>query len=229
MSFWGNLAKIGGYVSAPFTGGASIPIGQAVGGGIDSFSKGAGAASQAQASNRGTKAELMLDQNSDLERQLLAREQEKRSARNDAFKNAMMGGNIANYKPVQGPPGINVVRFGGGGADGTGGAISNPNAVGAANVLAAQGMNRLGQPDLNVDGGGSMPSYRNLWNDPEFKKTLNPGLMEKIMGWSSAFSPLLGTLLNRQDGGAPQSGNSAQYGYNPQSSVTGGPNQRYRG
>ena len=31
----GNLAKLGGFVAAPFTGGASIPIGLGVGGAID--------------------------------------------------------------------------------------------------------------------------------------------------------------------------------------------------
>ena len=34
MSFWSGLAKLGGFALAPFTGGASIPIGQAVGGAL---------------------------------------------------------------------------------------------------------------------------------------------------------------------------------------------------
>ncbi len=35
MGFWSTLAKVGGIAAAPFTGGLSIPIGQAVGGAID--------------------------------------------------------------------------------------------------------------------------------------------------------------------------------------------------
>ena len=35
MGLLGSIAKIGGFVAAPFTGGASIPIGLGVGGAID--------------------------------------------------------------------------------------------------------------------------------------------------------------------------------------------------
>ena len=198
MSIWSKIAKIGGFALAPFTGGVSIPIGQAVGGGIDAFSRGAGSASQAQASNRGTKAELMLDQNTALERELIAREQEKREARDNAYKNAQRAAMAYNWQPTQAPSNIPVVRFGGGGV------IGSPQAKAAGDELLKQSMNRLTQPDLQVDGGGSMPAYKNLWEDPEFRKTLKPGIMERIMGYGSAFSPLVGALLNRgSSGGDP--------------------------
>ena len=164
-----------------------------VGAGIDALSGGMGKASQSMASNRGEKAGLMLDQNRDLESQLLAREQEKRSARDNAYRNAIMGSMAYNYRPTEGPPGTNVVRFGGG-------AIGNPQARAAGDELMKQSMNRMTQPDLTVDGGGSMPAYRNLWQDKEFRKTLSPGIMERIFGYGSAVSPLVAQLMQRARG-----------------------------
>ena len=43
----GNLAKLGGFIAAPFTGGASIPIGLGIGGALDAGSQ-QGRANQAQ-------------------------------------------------------------------------------------------------------------------------------------------------------------------------------------
>lgn len=195
MSFWSKLAKIGGWAAAPFTGGASVPIGNAVGGALDAFGKGAGAASQAQAYNRGTKAEIMMDQNSALERELLNRQENQRRARDHAYQNAQRGAMAVNYTPAQGPPGTNVVRFGGG-------AIGSPQARAAGDELVKQSMNRMTQPDLTVDGGGGMPAYRNLATDKDFTKTLNPGIMERLLGYGSAFSPLVKLLLERNQAGS---------------------------
>lgn len=103
MGFWSTLARIGGYAAAPFTGGASIGIGNAAGSMIDSASAGLGGASQAAASNRGTKAEIMMDQNRDLERQLLEREQEKRNARSAAYRDMMVGQHVQNFAPAPRP------------------------------------------------------------------------------------------------------------------------------
>lgn len=206
MGFWGSLAKIGGFAAAPFTGGASIPLGMAVGNAVGAAS---GNASQAQASNRGTKASIMMDQNSALERELLAREQEKRSARNDAYKNAIRGSISANWQPQAAPPGI--PHF-----DVTGGTMGNDQAHAAGDELVKQAMNRMTQPDIRVDGGGSMPAYRNLAHDSEFAKTLNPGIWEKILGIGSVAAPLVGGIFS---GGENQSGNNPAYGYNPQGSV----------
>jgi hypothetical protein len=186
MGVLGFLGKVGKGALGLATGGLSNVAFDAIGGGL-------GKASQAQASNRGTKAELMLDQNSALERELIARQQEKRSARDNAYTNAIRGSMAYNWKPTEGPPGINVVRFGGG-------AIGNPQARAAGDELLKQSMNRLTQPDLTVDGGGSMPTYRNLAQDREFQQTLNPGIMERIFGVGSAllpFSPLVRQLMDR--------------------------------
>lgn len=206
--FLGTLGKIGAGIAAPFTGGASLAAIPA----IDALSRGTGAAAEGMAHNRGEKAGLMLDQNSALERELLAREQEKRTARNDAYQNAIRGSIAYNYDPsaayANAPsrmPHLDV----------TGGTMGNAQAKAAGDELLKQSMNRLTQPDLQTNGGAAMPAYRNLWNDPEFQKTLNPGFWEKFLGGVSAASPILGMFKK----GAPQAGNPVQYGYNPQDSV----------
>jgi hypothetical protein len=208
MSFWGTLAKIGGFAGAPFTGGASIPIGMSAGSAIDSISKGTGNASQAMASNRGTEASMMMNQNSSMERELLARQQEKRDSRNDAYKNAIRGSIATNYDPNKlfsglpaGVPHIDI----------TGGTMGNEQAKAAGRELSAQSMNRLTQPDLQVDGGGGMPTYRNLWTDPQFQKLLRPGKMEKFLGYTSAFAPIVGLGIGAAQGGS----DSGSGGYEP--------------
>jgi hypothetical protein len=208
----GTLGKVGAGIAAPLTGGASLAAIPA----IDALSKSTGAASQAQASNRGTKAGLMMDQNSDLERELLARQQETRSARNDAYQNAIRGSIAYSYDPSKQFDGLpsKVPHL-----DVTGGTMGNPQAHAAGDELVKQSMNRLTQPDLQTAGGGSMPAYRNLWNDPEFQKTLNPSLMEKILGYTSAFSPILGMALGK---GENQSQYPAATGHNTPGSVVKG-------
>lgn len=184
MSFWGNLAKIGGFAAAPFTGGASIPIGMAVG---NSIGAAAGGAAQGMANNRGVKASVMMDQNSALERELLAREEEKRAARNDAYKNAQRGAIAYNWQPQQGPPGI--PHF-----DVTGGTMGTPQAKAAGDEMLKQSMNRMTQPDLQTPGG--MPAYRNLANDKDFNKAMNPGLWEKIAGIAAVGAPIAGGIFS---------------------------------
>lgn len=51
MSAWSWVARIGGYVAAPFTGGASIPIGEAVAQGISNQEASSKANQQLQAGN----------------------------------------------------------------------------------------------------------------------------------------------------------------------------------
>ena len=56
MSFWSGLAKLGGFALAPFTGGASIPIGQAVGGALGA----AGEMGKGKMKDRQTQADFDL-------------------------------------------------------------------------------------------------------------------------------------------------------------------------
>lgn len=89
MGFWSGLASLGGIAAAPFTGGASLAL----------VGRGASAASQGMANNRASQAELALDANEQFERALLARELEKRNARNDALRQSVFGSLLANYQP----------------------------------------------------------------------------------------------------------------------------------
>lgn len=179
---WGSilkgLGKVGAGIAAPFTGGASlmaIPM-------IDAIGAGAGAASQASASNRGTKADLMLQQQGQLEQQLLAREAEKRDAQRSAYRAAMAGDYAANWKPLTRPAGV----------PSAGTQPMSQNAIDTGNMLYNQGRMRLGADDLNTrDSMSGMPAYRNLTNDKEFKKTLSPGFWEKLGGIVGAAGPAL--------------------------------------
>lgn len=159
--------------------------------GAELLSGATGGAAQSMAHNRGTSAELMLDANSDLERQLIAREEEKRAAQNNAYQNTIRGSMAMNWQPTQAPrAGINVVRFGG--PQGP----ANPQAQAAGSQLYNQSSARLNLPDLQNP--TAMPNYRNMLEDPEFRKNLNAGGLEKGFGLASALSPLAGALINRQ-------------------------------
>lgn len=187
---WGflkGLGKIAAIGAAPFTGGASLtalPM-------IDGISNALGSGAQSAASNRGTKAELMLDQNSDLERQLIAREEEKRSAQGNAYRNAMLGSRAATWKPSARPSGVP-------------GSYAQTNAQGAnlaGNELFKQAMLRMQAKDMQDQSG--MPAYRNLANDKDFKKTMNPGFLEKLAGFGSAVTPLVGAAFGGGGNGLP--------------------------
>lgn len=156
----------------------------------DALSRGMGGASQAMASNRGTAAELQLDANSSLERELLAREEEKRKAQAQAYQNMIRGSMAANWQPAQAPrAGINVVRFGGPNGP------ANDQAKSAGQQLYDQGKSRMGLSDLANP--TELPNYHNLMQDPEFLKNLKAGKLEKIFGIGSAVSPIASALLGR--------------------------------
>jgi hypothetical protein len=199
MGFWSGLgkivspiAKIGGYVAAPFTGGASIGVGNAIGGALDAVGSGAGNASQAAASNRGTKAQLMMDQNRDLESQLLARAQEQRAARSQAYKAAMMGEYANSFKPSARPPGISGSYEG-----------LTDASRGVGSELYKQAMMRLQSPDLASSGANQgLPAYNNLMQNKEFLKTMKPGFWEKFGGIVGAAAPVAGAVLGSRE---PQS------------------------
>lgn len=153
--------------------------------GTEVAGKALGNASQAQASNRGTLAELMLDQNDQLERQLLAREQEKRQAQDQAYRNSMLGDRAATWQPLKRPDGISGTYQG-----------PTANSQAAGSELYKQGMDRLNSPDLKTPTG--MPTYNNMGTNPQFQDALKPGAMEKITGAGSWGLPLINALLGRK-------------------------------
>jgi len=194
-NFFGTIGKIGAGIAAPFTGGASLMAIPA----IDALSKGAGSASQSMASNRGTKAEMMMDQNRDLESQLLAREAEKREAQANAYKNAMRSDMAVNWKPTVRPEGIPNISYNAG-----------PSAAGRdiASTMFNQSKSRLGAPDLQNQQG--MQAYRNLANDKEFGKTQKSGFWEKLLGIASGVAPIAGAYLGGGGNGLPGYTNKPQ-------------------
>ncbi len=182
--FGSTLLKAAPFVAAPFTGGASLalaPLTGAAGGALDALGAGAAGASQAAASNRGTKAELLLDQNRDLESQLIMREREKRDAQKQAYRAAMGGEYASSFKPSVRPAGIP-------------GSYEGPTQasrdIGA--TLYKQAMSRLQSPDLNNMRG--MQPYNDLSKNKEFTKTMSPGFWEKLGNITSVAAPALGRL-----------------------------------
>lgn len=152
----------------------------------DAVGKGMGDASNSMAKNRGTMAELMLDQNKDLEQQLMAREQEKRAAQSGAYRNAMVGSHAMNYQPSARPAGVP------GSYQST--ALS-PQSRDTGGLLYREAMQRMLAPDMVNQTG--MPTYRNMAEDPQFQDQLKAGKLEKGLGMGSWISPLAGALLNR--------------------------------
>lgn len=195
---WGSILKlVGKGALAVGTGGASLAapgvgLGSMVGDATDLFSKASGNAAQGMANNRGTGAEIRLDQNADLESQLLAREREKRAAGSAAYRSAMVGQHAANFQPSTRPAGIP------GSYQSTG---TSPEARMAGGTLFSEGMRRmLGADQVNQTG---LPDYKNLMNDPEFQNLLHSGKLEKFLGIASVASPLIGQLLKRGTGSNP--------------------------
>jgi hypothetical protein len=193
MSFWSNLLKIAPAALAPFTGGASLafqPAASAAGGIFDSIGKGAGAASQAAANNRGTEAELLKDAKDDLERQLIAREVEKRAAQGDSYRKAMSASQMLQWRPAQRPLGVPNISF-----------TQGPGILGAqaSGELYKQAMNRMKAPDLKAQSG--LPAYQSLMDDPRFAKTLKPGIWERLGGIASFLSPIIGQIAGAKTNG----------------------------
>lgn len=154
--------------------------------GSEMVGRGLANSSQALAANRGTMAELMLDQNSDLEKQLLAREQEQRMARSTSYRDALTGNRAATWEPLVRPPNITGSYKG-----------MTPEGKGAGNELYAQAMNRMTAPDLRNNNSG-MPAYKNLGQDPKFNDQLHSGLTEKLTGVGSYALPFINSMLGKK-------------------------------
>lgn len=192
----------GAMATVPALGGTSAAIGGAGTAGIGSklagygknllskdgaemASRALGNASQASAQNRGTQAEIGLDMNDQLERQLINREEEKRKAQSSAYKNAMLGDRASTWAPLARPEGIS-------------GSYQPMSQAGkaAGSELYKQAMARMSAPDLQDQGG--MPAYKNLSTDPEYAKNLKPGIAERVAGAGSWALPLVSAVLNRK-------------------------------
>ena len=175
MSLLSILGKLGAGVAAPFTGGASlsaIPL-------IDALGKGASSAAQSMAGNRGTAAELTLDANQQFEQQLLARELEKRTARNDALRQSVFGSLLAGYQAPTRPNGMPRAAFGNLGAVGTD----------AAQFAAQDALNRLRAGDM-------MPALQR----PDLSKNTKSSIWEKLLGIGGAAASAYGAA-SRLSGG----------------------------
>lgn len=149
---------------------------------VEQSSKALASGSQAAAHNRGTTAELMLDQNSDLEKQLIAREEEKRKAQASGYANLMTGNRTANWHPITGGDPYQDL---------------NDEARAGGTELYNQGLARLTSPDLKT-GQSGMPAYNNLNNNQQFQDALKPGKMENITGNASWILPLVSSIIRRR-------------------------------
>src|SRR5262245_29182140 len=99
MSLFSNLLRVGGFVAAPFTGGASIPVTQALAAGGDAL----GRAGQANASNRGVQIEANLAQEQLRQNQAQAEfnrqqqhEQNSADLMRNAYRDALRGDYVAS-------------------------------------------------------------------------------------------------------------------------------------
>jgi hypothetical protein len=178
MSIFSILGKLGAVAGAPFTGGASLaalPM-------IDALGKGASSAAQSMAGNRGTNAELTLDANDQFERELLARELEKRASRNDALRQSIFGSMLAQYHAPQRPAGISGSPFASLGATG----------MQAADFGAADALRRL-------QAGDTLPALER----PDLSKFMKSSIWEKLLGIGGAAASAYGAAGTMQPHGQP--------------------------
>lgn len=150
MSFWSALGKIGAIGAAPFTGGASLaalPLIDAVGAGING-------ATQAAASNRGTRLQAMMDQ----DQLQMAANRENRTAESDVLKKLAQTGYLARGGAQFQPSTPYSYSFAPQGASDT--------QKQAANTLEAELMRRLQNPMRLQDYG----------------KQMQPGFWERLGG-----------------------------------------------
>lgn len=87
-------------------GGAAAGSGSLLSSILSGVGQGAGAAANSMANNRGAEAGLTLDANDAFERQLLAREVEKRNARSDALRTSIFGSLVSGYQAPTRPEGM---------------------------------------------------------------------------------------------------------------------------
>ncbi len=176
MSLFSVLGKIAAIGAAPFTAGSSLAALPA----IDAIGAGLSSASQSMANNRGTAAELTLDANDQFERQLIARELEKRNARNDALRQSVFGSLLSQYQAPTRPAGMPQSPFTNLGATGTD----------AATFAAQDALARL-------RAGDTLPSLQKL----DLSKYTKSSIWEKLLGVSGAAASAYGAANRPRDTG----------------------------
>ena len=192
MSIWSTLGKIGlgigGVAAAPFTGGASLlpTILGAAGAGL-------GAISSAKASNRGEKfggqlglEQLLMQRDQQFQNQSIAREQEGRTGASDAWKKLLSASHALSpgSRPHLSP--YSVPSRG----------ITGEEARGAGSLIDSS----LGR----LEGGNPIApvTQRPLSVDPSL---LDPGMLEKILGYAAPGLTTWSSLLKKQQPGTAQS------------------------
>lgn len=184
---WGWLkpvAKIASVAAAPFTGGASLSALPAIDA-LGSIGAATGAASQAQASNRGTQfggqldlMKLLMDRDQQYQDMQIAREKEGRAGSGDAFRQLMAAQRVLS--PRQGPSISGYTR-----AQPTDAARQGADALTREVMARLEGGNPLAQvtnrPVTNNDAGFRV--------DPNLLKA---GKMESLLGLLSPALSFLG-------------------------------------
>ncbi len=167
MSFLSGLAKIAGFGLAPFTGGASIPIGSAVGGALDKIGGAAGAAGtvlggQQAGANNARIAQGQLNQGQD--RNAIDLFQTQQGAQNQAAQTDLQRkGFESSSRSTNALQGLIGALLGGGitptsmnGGQASGGLLrslnANPEALAAMKMLGSQGRDAQATP-LSFQGG----------------------------------------------------------------------------
>jgi hypothetical protein len=192
VSFWSKLAKIGGYAAAPFTGGASIAVGNGLGTMLEAGGAMAASGSNAAANNRGVQmdADLAAAQVNDQRKrdfinQLVMQQQEGREGLDHAMKAVQRAdyiGSTKDYKPaIAGMP-----SFGFG-----------PKGAGEEEMFAAHQMRE--EAKKRLVGGNPITVER----PEEFKFThREPGFWEKLGNIVAPGLTILGAGMNAGgDGG----------------------------
>lgn len=174
MGFLSTLGKIGAGIAAPFTGGASLAAIPA----IDAIGAGMSGAAGSMAHNRGTQAQLELDSQRQIEEQLLRREMEKRTARNDAMRQSVFGSMLANYQPQARPAGMPQSPF-------------NLGDIGSR-ALQFGSQDALGR----LQGGDQMPALQR----PDVSKLAKPGFLERVLGIGGAVAGAYGAASRPRTG-----------------------------
>jgi hypothetical protein len=214
MSFWGNLAKIGGLVASPFTFGLSGVAGNMIGNAINAkdavgaAGEAIGAANQAAGQNRQTGVENSLKANTEnisgqsaYESELMRRAQEDADQRRQALKDVYRASwaqnpSVSPYNPRGGP------KF-------------SDAYMGALKGLETQGTQRLANgPVYDMSKVAPLAAYNPINIKDVAGSTGNgQGLLSKIAGYAGPGLSFLSKLM--KNGSPVASAAGLDYGSGP--------------